>query len=208
MLPSSITAWFVMMPKFRATAAPTPTLVLPVSLPSALAVPPVCAALLTVTRPPLATVTPDPMEADVVDTPTFTPTAAATLTLPSLVLAEGAGLPEPSAALAADASAPSPLAVLPCAATCWSTVCPELELPSALAGAPPATLAVALVALLEVELALTLTDPPAARSRFTDAATVSVAAVSARDAPTATLLPWVVPLAVVLTLAVWLAVLE
>ena len=99
--------------------------------------------------------------------------------------------------------------MLPCAATCWSTVCPELGLPSALAGAPPATLAVALVALLLVELAPTLTDPPAVEgARFTDAATVSVAVVKAKEAPTATLLPWVVPVAVVVTLAVWLAVLE
>ncbi|MDR3416352.1 MAG: hypothetical protein P4L83_09210, partial [Nevskia sp.] len=90
------------------------------------------------------------------DTATFTPIAAATLTLPSLVLADGAVPPEPCAALSADASAPSPLAVLPWVATWLSTLPAAGALPSLLAGAPPATLAVALVLLLLLDTAATV----------------------------------------------------
>ena len=82
---------------------------------------------------------------------------------------------------------------------------PELELPSSLAAWPPAALAVAPVLLVAVEVAPMLMAPPADRLRVMVAVTVSVAVVSAREAPTATLPPWVWPVAVVATVLVWVA---
>ena len=86
---SLTTATLVEMPAFNATAAPTPTSVLPGStwLPSAIAELSVSLALVTFSAPfvlpmvrPLATL------ATVVATPTFTPTAAATATPPASVV--------------------------------------------------------------------------------------------------------------------------
>ena len=86
---SPTTATLVEMPAFNATAAPTPTLVLPGStwLPSATALVSVSLALVTLSAPPvLAIVRPLPTFAVVVAIPTFTPTAAATATPPDCVL--------------------------------------------------------------------------------------------------------------------------
>jgi hypothetical protein len=164
----------------------------------------------TVTIPPLVTVTPGAMDAVLVATPTFTPTAAATATEPSLSCAFGGVVwLEASLLVASDpAWSPAVCAAAFCPDTCWSTLDPLLEVPSLLAGAPPATLAVALALLSELDTVPTLTAPVAVRLRPMVAVTVSVSVVRARLAPTATLFPCVVPVAVLLADAVWLAVLE
>ena len=210
--PAAMVAVLVETARFRATAAPTPTLLVPVWLPSALAVPEVWLLPARVSRPPLVTVSPSPMAAVVVAVSTFTPTAAATLTAPSLLEALGVvGLLSASLVLASlPAASPAVSAALLCAATCWSTDLPAPPLPSVAlpllsAVAPPATLAVALALVPERLVAFRVTAPPAARFRSTVAVTVSVVVVRAREAPTATLLPWVWPVATVVTELVWVA---
>ena len=54
-------------------------------------------------------------------------------------------------------------------------------------------------------MAFRVTAPPAARSWARVADTVSTAVVRATEAPTATLLPWVAPVATVVRELVWLA---
>ena len=72
--------------------------------------------------------------------------------------------------------------------------------PSSLAFSPPFTLAVALVLLFAADLAFTSTPLVAVTVRSISATTVSVATVRPIEAPTATLLPSVWPVAVVVAL--------
>ena len=65
----------------------------------------------------------------------------------------------------------------------------------------------ALVLLLATDFAFTSTPFVALKSRSTSAVTVSTALVRPRETPTATLLPAVVPVAVVVALLLWSAVL-
>jgi hypothetical protein len=106
---------------------------------------------------------------------------------------------------------PLSLAESPCAATCSSTLLPGA--PPASAGAspfssascPPATLAIAEVSLRATDVAPTLTPSTALMSRSTEAITVSLAMPTAIEAPTATWLPWVWPVATVVCSLLWSA---
>ena len=125
----------------------------------------------------------------------------------SLVLAL---LPAAGVAAAGALSAvflPAAVALLCWSATFLSTLSPLPEpppdagaVPSSLAFSPPFTLAVALVLLFAADLAFTSTPLVAVTLRSISATTVSVATVRPIEAPTATLLPSVWPVAVVVAL--------
>ena len=210
--PSPIRDWLVLVPTFKATAAPTPTRVSPLWLPSAVAEAAIWPALARVSLPPLVTVRLGSRAAEAVDTSTLTAMAAATVTAAPLLWALGAVCLLPLSWVLASLPAASPAvsAALLWAATWPSTDVPAPPLPSVAlpllsAGAPPAALAVALVLVPDIVVAFRVTSLPASRFRARVADTVSTAVVRANEAPTATLLPWVAPVAVVVMAVVWLA---